>query len=308
MTLLFASKSDSGEDWRAELARLMPDRTVRIWPEIGRREDIRYALVWNPEPGMLATLPNLEVIFSLGAGVDGLLKDPALPDKPIVRMVEDGLTEGMTEYVVMEVLRHHRQIDAYRTRQRAGQWRPLPQKLAHERRVGILGLGVLGADAARMLAALRFDVAGWSRSAKTIPGVECFHGSDGLALFLSGCEILICLLPLTPETRGILNARTFAALPPGAYLINAARGGHLAEADLLAALDEGRLSGASLDVFATEPLPPGHPFWTHPRIMVTPHVASVTHVRGSAAHIVEGIRRYERGLPLENLVDRDKGY
>jgi glyoxylate/hydroxypyruvate reductase A len=308
MAILFLSPSDDPAEWLPELHRQIPDREVRVYPDIGNPDDIDYALIWRPPAGVLKQLPNLKVMLSLGAGVDGVLSDPELPDLPLVRMVEPGLTEGMTEFVVLQVLHWHRQMQAYRAQQRDGVWRQLPQKLARERRVGILGLGVLGADAARVLTELRFDVAGWSRSARELPGVTCFHGAAGLSAFLARTEILVCLLPLTEETAGILNWETLAALPKGACVVNVARGGHVNESDMLAALDNGHITGASLDVFGQEPLPPDHPFWSHERVIVTPHVASVTHARTSVVHIAEQIRRYEAGLPLENLVDRKRGY
>ena len=308
MAILFLSPSDDPAEWLPELQRQIPDREVRVWPDVGNPDDIDYALIWRPPAGVLKQLPNLKVMLSLGAGVDGVLNDPELPDLPLVRMVEPGLTEGMTEFVVLQVLHWHRQMGVYRAQQRDGVWRQLPQKLARERRVGILGLGVLGADAARVLTELRFDVSGWSRSARELPGITCFHGAAGLAAFLARTEILVCLLPLTQETAGILNWETLAALPKGACVVNVARGGHVNEADMLAALDSGHIKGASLDVFSQEPLPPDHPFWSHERVILTPHVAAVTHARTSVVHIAEQIRRYEAGLPLENLVDRKRGY
>jgi glyoxylate/hydroxypyruvate reductase len=308
MAILFLSPSDDPAEWLPELHRQLPDREVRVWPDIGDPDDIDYAMIWRPPAGVLKQLPNLKVMLSLGAGVDGVLNDPELPDLPLVRMVEPGLTEGMTEFVVLQVLHWHRQMEVYRAQQRDGVWRQLPQKLARERRVGILGLGVLGADAARVLTELRFDVAGWSRSARELPGITCFHGAAGLAAFLARTEILVCLLPLTEETAGILNWETLAALPKGACVVNVARGGHVNEADMLAALDSGHITGASLDVFGQEPLPPDHPFWSHERVIVTPHVAAVTHARTSVGHLAEQIRRFEAGEPLENLVDRKRGY
>jgi len=308
MAILFLSPSDDSAEWLPELQRQIPDREVRVWPDIGNPDDIDYALIWRPPTGVLKQLPNLKVMLSLGAGVDGVLSDPELPDLPLVRMVEPGLTEGMTEFVVLQVLHWHRQMEVYRAQQRDGVWRQLPQKLARERRVGILGLGVLGADAARVLKELRFNVAGWSRSARELPGITCLHGAAGLTEFLARTEILVCLLPLTRETASILNWETLAALPKGACVVNVARGGHVNEADLLAALDSGHIRGASLDVFSQEPLPPDHPFWSHERVIVTPHVAAVTHARTSVVHIAEQIRRFEAGLPLENLVDRKRGY
>jgi glyoxylate/hydroxypyruvate reductase A len=308
MAILFLSPSDNPAEWLPELHRQLPDREVRVYPDIGNPDDIDYALIWRPPTGVLKQLPNLKVMVSLGAGVDGVLSEPELPNLPLVRMVEPGLTEGMTEFVVLQVLHWHRQMATYKSQQRDGVWRQLPQKLARERRVGILGLGVLGADAARVLTELRFDVAGWSRSARELPGVTCFHGAAGLTAFLAQTEILVCLLPLTEETIGILNWETLAALPKGACVVNVARGGHVNEADMLAALDNGHITGASLDVFGQEPLPPDHPFWGHERVIVTPHVAAVTHARTSVVHIAEQIRRFEAGLPLENLVDRKRGY
>jgi glyoxylate/hydroxypyruvate reductase len=308
MAILFLSPSDDPAEWLPELQRQLPDREVRVWPDIGDPDDIDYALIWRPPAGVLKRLPNLKVMLSLGAGVDGVLNDPELPDLPLVRMVEPGLTEGMTEFVVLQVLHWHRQMEAYRVQQRDRVWRQLPQKLARERRVGFLGLGVLGADAARVLKELRFDVAGWSRSTRDLAGITCFHGASGLSAFLARTEILVCLLPLTDETAAILNWETLAALPKGACVVNVARGGHVDEAEMLAALDSGHIAGASLDVFTEEPLPPDHPFWTHEKVIVTPHVAAVTHARTSVVHIAEQIRRFEAGLPLENLVDRRRGY
>jgi len=308
MAILFLSPSDDPAEWLPELQRQLPDREVRVWPDIGDPDDIDYALIWRPPAGVLKRLPNLKVMLSLGAGVDGVLNDPELPDLPLVRMVEPGLTEGMTEFVVLQVLHWHRQMESYRAQQRDRVWRQLPQKLARERRVGVLGLGVLGADAARVLKELRFDVAGWSRSVRDLAGITCFHGASGLSAFLARTEILVCLLPLTDETAAILNWETLAALPKGACVVNVARGGHVDEAEMLAALDSGHIAGASLDVFTEEPLPPDHPFWTHEKVIVTPHVAAVTHARTSVIHIAEQIRRFEAGLPLENLVDRRRGY
>lgn len=308
-TLLFASADDPAADWVPLLHAAIPDLTIRVWPDVGDPAEIDFALVWRPHPGLLDGLPNLKLVFSLGAGVDAVLTGGALPDHvPLVRMVDDGLTEGMTEYVVLHCLAWHRQAGAYRAQQAERRWHPLRETLARERRVGVMGLGVLGGDAARALAALRFDVSGWSRSPKSIPGVRCFHGAEHLPDFLARCDILVCLLPLTADTQGILNADLFARLPDGAVLINVARGGHLVEADLLAALDSGRLRGATLDVFATEPLPETHPFWAHPAVEVTPHVASITHPRTAVRQIAANIRNHASGKPLAGVVDRRRGY
>lgn len=309
MTLLFVSELDSAERWRQGLAAERPSLPVRVHPEAGDPADIRYALVWRPPAGLLAGLPNLEVIFSLGAGVDGILTDTAVPkDKPLVRMVSDGLTSDMVEYVVCHVLRWHCQVELHAQQQAHRQWKPRRRKTASKTVVGILGLGVLGTAAARALVPFGFSVRGWSRGPKQVNGVTCYAGQDQLADFLADCDALVCLLPLTPQTEGILNAETFDLLPDGAYLINAARGGHLVEEELIPALDAGSLSGATLDVFRTEPLPTDHPFWSHPAITITPHDASLTPVASGARHVANQIDRYERGLPLEHLVDFERGY
>ena len=309
MALLFRSTVDSAARWRSQLTRLTQQLDIRVWPEIGDPAEIDYALVWRPEPGFLASLPNLKLILSLGAGVDHLLGDPRLPRHlPIVRLVDPHMTNAMSEFVVLQVLRLHRRDLDYRAQQQAGVWRELDQPNAAERRVGILGLGELGQDAGKKLKALGFDVAGWSRSEKAVAGVGSYAGAAGLPLLLGRSEILVCLLPLTAETEGILNARTLALLPRGAALVNAARGAHLVEEDLLAALASGQISAAVLDVFRDEPLPAGHPFWHHPRVVVTPHVAAFTNPSTAAPIILDNIRRFEEGLPLLNRVDPARGY
>ncbi len=309
MRLLFLSAIDAAPLWSTALQRLLPELEIRVWPELGDPRDIDAALVWQPPPGLLATLPNLKLILSLGAGVDHILADPQLPgDVPIVRLVDPYMTTAMSEYVLFQVLRLHRQDLAYAAQQRERRWRPLPQANASSRRVGLLGLGALGGDAARKLRALGFDVAGWSRTRRVMPGIACYEGANGLASLLARSEILVCLLPLTPATTGILDARLFAALPQGASLVNCGRGAHLVERDLLAALESGQLSAAVLDVFRDEPLPPEHPFWGHPRIVVTPHVAAYTHAPTAASVVAEALRRLRDGHPLLNQVDRQRLY
>src|SRR5271155_828827 len=288
MALLFCSSVDSSARWLAQLERLSAMIEIRVWPEIGDPAEIEYALVWRPAPGLLASLPNLKLILSLGAGIDHILGDPLLPRAvPIVRLVDPYLIAAMSEYVVLQVLRLHRHDLDYRAQQQAGIWRELPQKNAGEKTVGILGFGEIGQDAGRKLKGLGFPVSGWGRRERTVPGFATFAGMDGLLQLLVQTEILVCLLPLTPETRGILSARTFAALPRGAGLVNAGRGGHLVEEDLIPALASGQLSAAALDVFGEEPLPPGHPFWPHPRILVTPHIAGTTNPQTAAPIILD---------------------
>ena len=309
MAILFRSTPTATERWRPLLGNLMPNRDIRFWPEIGDPAAIDYALVWQPEPGLLASLPNLKLIFGLGAGIDHLVRDPALPRQiPIVRLVDPYMTDAMSEFVTLSVLRLHRQDLDYLAQQRAAQWLERDQKNAAERPVGILGFGTLGQAAGRKLQALGFPVAGWSRSAKKIAGFSAFSGGDGLDELLSRSEILVCLLPLTPATAGIINAATLARLPRGAGVVNAGRGDHVVEDDLIAALENGQLSGAVLDVFNDEPLPPDHPFWRHPRIIVTPHVAAETHPPTATAIILKGITQFEAGLPVANIVDLNRGY
>ena len=309
MAILFRSTPAATARWRPLLARLMPEHEIRFWPEIGDPAAIDYALVWQPEPGLLARLPNLKLIVGLGAGVDHLLRDPELPRHiPIMRLVDPYMTDAMSEFVVLSVLRLHRHDLDYLAQQHAREWRELEQKNAAERPVGILGFGTLGQDAGRKLKSLGFPVAGWSRAAKAVGGFATHAGAAGLEALVAGSEILVCLLPLTAATEGILNKALFARLPHGAGLVNAGRGGHLVEADLIPALDSGRLSGAVLDVFRDEPLPSEHPFWHHPRIIVTPHIAAETHPPTAARIIGEAIRHFEAGLPVANLVDWTRGY
>ena len=311
MTLLFISEVDRADWWQTALAAASPGLVVRVWPDVGNPADIDYALVWKPRPGVLATLPGLKAIFSLGAGVDHIFRDPDLPPGvPVTRIVDADLTAGMSEYVLLHTLRYHRNQPVFDRQQRDHVWDMRMQELrqARETRVGVLGLGEIGRDAATKLAALGFSVAGWSRTEKALPGIACHHGATGLSAMLAQTRILVCLLPLTPATTGILNAATFAAMPRGGYVINAGRGGHLVEAELIPALDSGQLAGATLDVFATEPLPDSHPFWNHPAITVTPHNASVTDPRSVAAQVAENIRRHRAGEPLLNPVDPAAGY
>ncbi len=312
MALLFSSKGDDAELWRQALVAELPDLDFRVWTpdgeNIGDPGDIEFALVWGPKRGAFKEFPNLKAIFSLGAGVDHL-DGRDLPEAvPVVRLVDPGLTRGMREYVIYWTLHYHRRFAEYADSTAAGVWRQLPQADTRNRRVGIMGLGILGLDAAAHLRALEFDVAGWSRSAKTLDGIECFHGADGLAAFLGGIEILICLLPLTPETEGIINADTLSQLPKGAVVINAARGPHVVDEDLIQALDSGHMAAATLDVFHTEPLAAGHPFWAHPNINLTPHAASLTVPETAARPVAENIRRIRAGKPPRPIVDFEAGY
>jgi glyoxylate/hydroxypyruvate reductase A len=295
--------------WQAELSRHVPEIDLRCWPDLGDPAAIEAALVWLPPPGALAALPNLRAIHVLGAGVEHVLADPSIPTRAlVVRLVDPWMTAAMGEYVELQVMRLHRQDLAYRDQQAQRIWREREQPNAAERRVGVLGLGVLGSEAALRLKVLGFDVAGWSRRGRRIKGIARFEGPDGLAALAARSEILVCLLPLTPETENILDARLFAALPRGAAIVNCARGAHLVEADLLAALESGQISAAVLDVFRDEPLPPAHPFWSHPHIIVTPHAAAATNPRTAAPVIAQALRRVAEGKIPANVVARERGY
>jgi glyoxylate/hydroxypyruvate reductase len=320
VTILVAVDRWDPEPWARRLRRLMPDRTVLTTDAEGRftGDDaalaaVRYALVWKPKAELLDRLTGLEVMFSLGAGVDHILSLPKLPDVPIVRIVDPDLTGRMVEYVVWQVLNHHRRGPDYARQQAERLWRERRQPAAREVIVGIMGLGVLGQAAAEALNRLGFRLAGWSRSAKQLPDMACFHGEAGLAPFLGQTDILVALLPLTPETRGILSYKLFAQLKQGGPLggpvvINAGRGGSQVEADILAALEDGTLKGASLDVFETEPLPADSPLWGRHDVIITPHNAAVSDPEALTSQIAEQIATYERGEPLRNLVDPARGY
>lgn len=300
--------------WRERFTRACPDRPVALIPaDAIDPESVRYAAVWKPKPGALGAFPNLQVIFNLGAGVDAVMADKTLPDVPLVRVAVDDLTQRMTEYVVMHVLMHHRRQGYYAESQQKRLWAPKLQWAAGALRVGIMGMGVLGRDAADVLARIGFDVAGWSSTPKAISGIKCFAGEAELGAFLARTDVLVCLLPLTPQTRGILNRRTFEALAHdgklgGPVVINAGRGGLQAEDDLLAALDDGTLLAATLDVFGTEPLPADSRFWTHPKVTLSPHNAADTDADMISAYVVEQIAAFERGEALANVIDRKTGY
>lgn len=283
---------------------------MQVWPDTGAIEAVTFALVWHPPPGALKALPNLKALSSMGAGIDHLVANPEVSAHlPIARIVDPELIQSMTEYIVTATLLHFRDFDLYRNHQSATRWQPEPPKSIRDIKVGIMGIGMLGGDAATRLRAIGFDVVGWSRNPKQHPALSrSYAGPDELTAFLDEARILVCLLPLTPETKGILDRNVFASLQKGAYIINVARGAHLVEADLLDALESGHLSGACLDVFEQEPLPPSHPFWDHPDITVTPHIASITDPASAAPQVVENYRRASAGKALLNQVDLKHGY
>ncbi|MFM8681812.1 MAG: 2-hydroxyacid dehydrogenase [Alphaproteobacteria bacterium] len=309
MSVLHVGEPVRGRAWADIHAGLAPDIPFHVHPDMPASPgDVRYLVAWKLPEGLLEALPRLEVVFSVGAGVDQLDLDRLPRDIPLVRMIEPALEREMASYVAMAVLALHRNLPGYLGQQREKRWAVLPIREAAQTRVGILGLGVLGTAAAAALAPFGFDLMGWSRSPRSVPGIACFHGEAGLAQVLAACDIVVCLLPLTPETRGILDARRLAMLPRGAALVNAARGGHVVEADLVAALDAGHLRAAVLDVCATEPLPASSPLWSHPAILLTPHVAATTRAPSAAAALVENIRRHQRGEPMPGTVDRQRRY
>ena len=313
-TFLFVTPTWDGQLWAAEMRKAAPGMEVRVWPETGDVATVDYVAAWLPPPDVVRSLSRLKVIFSLGAGVDAILKDPTLPDGvPIVRVNDPDLTMRMSEYVVLHVLLHHRQQRRLDENQRNKIWDGFPTHAANALRVGVMGLGVLGQDAARKLAVLGFKVAGWSRSPKLIDGVQCFSGAGALETFLARTDVLVSLLPATPETDGILNRALIRKLarsgPFGApVLINAGRGRQQVEEDILAALEAGELHGATLDVFRTEPLPPDSPFWSHPRVTLTPHIAADSDPQVICEYVARQIAAYEAGGKLSNLVDRARGY
>jgi glyoxylate/hydroxypyruvate reductase A len=307
--LLFSSRLDDPVAWSRALKALMPELDIRISPDRGNPGDIETALVWKPPPGEMAALPNLKLIINLGAGVDPLLADPTIPPHiPVARLGDAAMAQMMSQFVTLAVLRHHRGLVGFERQQREHRWHYILPRPSYECRVGIMGLGLLGGAAARMLAGLGFAVGGWARSPHRIDGVETWYGPDGLKPFLARTDILVVLLPLTRETRHIVGRDVLHALPRGARLVNCGRGGTVDEAALLEALHAGQISEATLDVFETEPLPPDHPFWGMEQVLVLPHTASIAIPEVSCRDVVENIRRVRAGEPLLNIVERKRGY
>ncbi len=310
MTILYAADADEAAQWTDSLRVRDPKLEIRFWPHWGDPATVNFIVVGGRSPGDLSIFPNLKAIQSTWAGVNHLLRSPGLPQGvPIARMVDRGLTASMAEFVVYQVLDEWRRGPELREAQRAARWVETLPRLAKDCRIGILGLGTLGTEIAHKLDALGFAVRGWSRSPKEAGrAIVSFAGQDNLPAFLGDLDILICLLPLTDETENILDAKLFAYLPDGAVLINVGRGAQLNEADLLAALDSGRVRRAVLDVFREEPLPETHIFWKHPGITLTPHVAAITRAGTGVNDIFENYRRAMGGLPLINQVNIGKGY
>lgn len=308
--LAVSTTAEFPEKWTKRLMQGLAEAGLEatIWRPGDGISDAPYLLGWYPPLGVYKQFPNLTALFSFGAGVDHFLRDPDLPDLPVIKGATDDLANRMAEFITLHALMVHRRHPEYQANQRAHRWLELGQKPASKVTVGFLGFGWLAAEAAKPLQALGFQVRGWSRSPKQAPGVTCFAGQDGLADFLAGTQILVCLLPLTDETRGILNAALFAQLPPRASLIQVGRGEQLTPADLIAALDSGHLYHAVLDVVPEEPLPATSPLWDHPKITVTPHVAAATDPGALGAHIKAEIDRIEAGQSPLHAINRGRGY
>ncbi|HHK5723045.1 TPA: glyoxylate/hydroxypyruvate reductase GhrA [Serratia marcescens] len=313
MNIIYYHPLFNAQEWLTGIKQRLPQAEIREWQR-GDERPADYALVWRPPHEMLANRRDLKAVFALGAGVDAILdqerKHPGtLPaGVPLLRLEDTGMAQQMQEYALSYVLRYFRRFDEYQALQQRQEWQPLDPHSLDDFTIGILGAGVLGQSVARKLTEFGFSVRCWSRSAKQIDGVQSFAGEDQRAAFLDGVKLLINLLPNTPETVGILNRELFAQLSAGAYLINIARGAHLVEADLLAALEQGQLAAATLDVFAREPLPQDHPFWRHPRVTITPHIAAITLPQQAMDQIAANIRALEAGHPTAGVVDRQRGY
>jgi glyoxylate/hydroxypyruvate reductase A len=297
------------EPWARDFAQVLPQAETVMWQEGQSLGPCDYAVLWAPTPALLDQLAHVKAIFLMGAGVDAILKfGGALPDVPVIRLGDAGMGEQMADYVTYAVLRYFRRFDEYEQQARQGVWNPLAARRKEEFTVGVLGLGKLGVPVVQALRQLGFPVRGWSRTARDLPGVDCYAGMDSLDDFLSGTRVLVCMLPLTPETTNLLDRARLARLPEGAYLINVARGAQVAEPDLLALIRSGHIAGATLDVFRNEPLPAPHPFWSEARISITPHISALTIREEAVRQIAHKIQLLEQGEHVADVVDRKRGY
>ena len=308
MSIVYRSAPQRGQIWQAWLAEHAADLPFYQWPETGDPQQVRYLVSWDIPDNLAQRFPNLQVIFSVGAGADQFTSEAVPPGASIVRMIEPGLMDDMAAYITFSVVALHREMPRYLAQQRQQQWLKHPAPAAADCRVGILGLGNLGQAAARVLNTLGYSCAGWSRTPKSVAGVTSYHGDPQLGEFLRQCQILVCLLPLTDQTRGILSQALFSQLPDGACLVHAGRGKQLNHQHLLEALDSGKLSRAVIDVTEPEPLPAGHPFWLHPKIWLTPHIASETHAESAVKVLLDNIRNHQQGKPMKGVIDKQRGY
>ena len=309
MRILLHRADGNVEPWISGFAAALPEADVIIWQEGADIAPCDYAVLWAPPADMLAHLQHVKAIFITGAGVDGILKfADALPDVPIIRLGDAGMAVQMAEYVAFAVLRYFRRFDEYEAQARRGLWQQLPQHRKEDFTIGVMGMGVLGTRVLEALKAFGFPLRGWSRTERQFDGVACFSGQSGIEDFLSGTRVLVCMLPLTPDTTNLLDHASLSMLPKGAYLVNVARGAHVAEPDLLALIASSHIAGATLDVCHNEPLPRTHPFWNEPRITLTPHVAALTMPGPSAQQIASKIKALECGEPVSDIVERTRGY
>lgn len=309
MRILLHRADGVTEPWVRDFAELLPEAEVVVWREGTHIAPCDYAVLWMPPEGLLADLAHVKAIFLTGAGADAILKyGDALPPVPIIRLGDAGMAVQMAEYVTYAVLRYFRRFDQYEKQARSGAWAQLSQHRKEDFAVGVMGMGVLGSRTIEALAQFGFPLRGWSRTPKDVAGVECFSGADGLDAFLRGTRVLVCMLPLTPETENLLGHANLSKLPAGACVVNVARGAHVDEPALLALIQSGHIAGATLDVFRTEPLPAGHPFWDEQRITITPHVSALTIRTESIRQMVGKIRTLEQGGAVADVVDRSRGY
>ena len=308
MVILYHSEPKRGAHWQQQIKAAFPNIEFRLWPDHGDLNEIPALVVWQLKPELLAQLPNLEVIFTVSAGVDQIPTEYVPKNVTLVRMINTDLEQQLTEYACMGVLNIYRGLPLFTAQQRNHLWKPWYCKPANQLNVGVMGLGQQGKAVLRGLQQFHFNCKGWARSQHDIEGVDCFAGTKELNTFLSDLDVLICLLPLTAETKGILNQDIFTALPQGASLINMGRGEHVNEEDLIEALNSEQLSYALLDVACVEPLPEQHTFWSHPKVQLTPHIAGITRPEAGFISLKENIERWQKGLPLLGVVDLNQGY
>ena len=306
MSIVIVVHDRDNEPLQRALQSRLPGVEISCWPQIASPEKIEFAVAWKAPPGTWRNWPNLRAIQCFGAGVDGLLADTTLPQLPMSRIVDPQLASDIAQYVLTMVLQFKLGLPTHAANQRSQCWQPTPA--SRHRRVGLLGMGQLGQACARLLALNGFEVSGWSRSQKQLDKVACFYGESGLVQLVQSVDYLVCLLPLTSETKGIVNRALFEKMPSHAVLINVGRGEHVVQADLLLALEQQQIAGAALDVFTQEPLPPEHPFWRHPSIVITPHCAALTNFETACEQIAANYRRVIAGELPHNLVDRERGY